>query len=422
MNITPYPKNLETAVNWDYKFWNTQPVTKVNESVILEKEFTLQEEKIEKLQDTPVKNEQGLLVSAPAACSLSLSEKNEQLQETLPENFAWVNYDLSKESDKEKISVFLNKFYGMDVNGEFSRQYNANYLEWLISDKQYIALGVEHKGTLMGFIYGHVTKTQVNKRQLDLVECSLLCIHPKLRYKGLTPKLVTELKRQFTVLGYKYGTFSTVNYLSMPFCSVVAHNRIISAKILLETGFVKLDETITLDAVKKTSKLPDEPTVDGFKKMEESHVDQAFDLFNQYMKKYNFHPIFSKDQFKTEFYNNKFITTYIIENKKGEVLDLVSYYTLPSLVLNKNEKYKTIKRGYLYYYTCVNTTPYKLLQNILIIGKKFGVDVFTALDNMENMYVLKELGFDESPTTYHEYMFNLKIPALQNFQVAKVFL
>ena len=45
-----------------------------------------------KKENTPEKNDQGLLASAPAACSLSLSEKNEQLQVTRTnEEFAFLN-------------------------------------------------------------------------------------------------------------------------------------------------------------------------------------------------------------------------------------------------------------------------------------------------------------------------------------------
>lgn len=394
MNQTPYPKNLETATKWEYKFWNTQPVTKFKENVMIDTEF--------QNNNTNISNQ----------------------PDALPEGFEWVNYDFSKSEDKQKVSTFLSKFYGLDVNAEFSKQYNENYLEWVSAGRTYVALGVEHKLAPMGFIYGYVQKTQVNRKKLDVVEVSLACIHPKLRYKHLLPRLITELRRQFNLLGYNYGTFSTSNYLSKPFCSSVVWNRIISAKILLESGFVKLDKSITLEAVKKSSYLPDEPTFGNyeFKKIEESHVDQTYDLFNRYIDKYNIHPIFTKEEFKREFFDNKFISTYVVEDENGYVIDFVSYYTLNTSVLVKNDKHKNIKRGYLYYYTCQNLTPYKLLQNILIIAKKYGVDVFTALDNMENMNVLRELGFDETPTTQHQYMYNIKIPTLQNTQIAKTYL
>ena len=392
MNLVPYPKNIDNATKWDFKFWSTQPVTKLNENIIVDTDSGI----TNTLQDS--------------------------LPDSLPENFEWKNYNLSDLGQRTKILVFLNKFYGTDINNEFSKQYSENYLEFISNNRTYVAVGVEHKDTIIGFIYGFVTKTQVNRKQLDLVEVSLLCIHSKLRYKRLTPKLILELKRQFNVLGYNYGTFSTVNYVAKPFTSSIAFNRIISAKILIDTEFVKLDKTITLESVKKVSFLPDKPSHVGFKKMEESHVDQAFDLFTEYIQKYNYHPIYTKDSFKMEFYNNKFINTYVMTDKNGNVTDFISYYTLNVTVLKKNQKYKNIKRGYLYYYTCVNSTPYKLLQNVLIMAKKYGTDVFTALDNMENTYVLKELGFDESPTTYHLYTYNFKIPNLQNVQVAKTFL
>lgn len=393
--MNQYPRNLDAAKKWEYKFWSSQPMPKVNESVMLDN--TIETEV--PINETP---------------------------EPLIDDFVWVTYDLSKEENKTKVSSFLDKYYGLDTLGEFSKQYNNAYLDWQTSgNKQYIALGVEYtkNNSLVGFIYGHVTKTQVNRKQLDLVETNLLCIHPKLREKKLTCKLVKELRRQFNILGYKYGTFSTVNYLSKPIASLNTYNRVLSAKVLVDTGFIKLDKNITLDTIKKESSLPEKISFDSFIKMEEKHVESAYKLFNQYMGRYNFHPIFTKEQFKTEFLDNKFITTYVIENevKDGNVLDFISYYTLVSRVNKKNEKYKTIKRGYLYYYTCLNSTPYKLLQNLLIMCKKYGVDVFTATENMENQYILKELGFDEAPTIHNYYLYNYKIPTLQNIQVAKLY-
>lgn len=395
MNQTPYPRNLEAAKKWEFKFWPTQPVPKLNEIVML---------------DSPIE---------PV-----VNSDNNIVPEVLPTDFEWVNYDLTNEDHKTKITTFLNKFYDIDVLGEFSKQYNNFYLDWLSNGKQYIALGVEYKknSALSGFIYGHVSKTQVNRKQLDLVEANLLCVHPNIRNKKLVPKLVKELKRQFNSLGYVYGTFSTVNYLPKPVTSLNTYTRVLSAKILIETGFVKLDKNITLATVKKEKSLPDKPTYDIFIKMEEKHLDQAFDLFNRYVQKYNFHPIFTKEQFRLEFLDNKFITTYVVEDKESSnVVDFISYYTLTTNVLKKNEKFKTIKRGYLHYYTCLNSTPYKLIQNLLIMANKYGVDVFTATDNMENYYILKELGFDESPTTLHYYFYNYKVPTLQNIQVAKLF-
>ena len=397
MNFSPYPKNYETAKKWTYNFWSTQPIAKLDETVFV---------------DTDIATQDSLNLENPV---------------TLLDDFTWVNYDLNNEEHKTKISTFLTKFYGLDTSLEFRKQYNNNYLEWISNNKKYIALGVEYtkKNTLIGFIYGCVRKQQVNRKKLDLVEVSLLCIHPKLRYKKLTPKLITEFKRQFNLLGYNYGAFSTTTYLSKPITSLCSFNRVLNAKILLETGFVKMDATITLDHVKKATYLPEQisykdTVYSNFTKMEEKHLDETYTLFNKYMGKYNFHPIFTKEQFQEEFLNNKFITSYVAEDKEGNVLDFVSYYTLTTDVLKKNEKYKNIKRGYLYYYSCVNCTPYKLIQNVLIMAKKYGVDVFTATENLENQFILRELGFDESPITYHQYLYNYKIPTLQNVQVGQV--
>ncbi|MCJ7637224.1 MAG: hypothetical protein MUO21_07010, partial [Nitrososphaeraceae archaeon] len=60
MNQTPYPKNFETALKWDYKFWDTQPVAKLKETVAVEGEFP----------------------------DVGINDK----PDSLPEGFNWVNY------------------------------------------------------------------------------------------------------------------------------------------------------------------------------------------------------------------------------------------------------------------------------------------------------------------------------------------
>lgn len=391
--LKDYPKNLETAVNinWNYKFWDSQPVAKLKENVILDQEINQE------------------------------IKENNQNPASLPNGFEWINYDFSKLEDRQKISIFLSKFYGIDSAGEFNRQYGESFLEFMSKDRVYIALGVEHKSAPMGCIFGYVQKTQVNRRILDMVDVSLACIHPKLRSKNLLPTLITELRRQFNLLGYKYGNFSTVNYLSCPYTSTSLWNRILNAKILIETGFVKLDSSITLKAVKKSKALPEDPSL-NFVKMNKDHIDQAYELFNKYMDKYNVHPIFSKDEFRREFYENKFINTFVLEDNNGIITDFLSYYVLDTNILVKNDNFKNIRRGYLYYYTCNNTTSYKIIQNAIILAKKYGVDVFSALDCMENANVLRELGFDETPTTFHNYVYGLKIKKLENYQVSKLYL
>lgn len=385
-----HPKNKENALKWDYKFWNTQPVLKLNE----------------------INNIDGQI--EPDKKILDIKQN----QFDLPDNFEWIKYDLNDVENCKFIANFLDKYYVEDANGEFRLHYDAEFIEWIYKNSNHVAIGVKvsKNNALVGFICGKVVKMQINKNKLDMIEVNLLCIHPNLRNKRLTPVLIKELTRQFNIIGYSKGLYTAGNYLPTPILTVNYYHKIINVKILHNTGFITLDPTTNLNNVIKTHKLPEQVSNENFKKVELKHLDEMYDVFNKYMEKYNLHPLFTKDEFKYTFFGNKFIVCYVVENNLGNVVDFISYYVMQSRVLKRNEKYKFIKKAYLYYYTSLNETPYSLIKNMLVIARNNNVDVFNATDILENGAILEEMKFERGTGTLHYYLYNWKIKPLKNLQ------
>jgi hypothetical protein len=88
--------------------------------------------------DTPVKNEQGLLVSAPAACSLSLSEKNEQLQDTILDRIlTQSSYELLPIAYKYGITENHSEWQGFikEISRRCSLEYKKKFV-WGILNKK----------------------------------------------------------------------------------------------------------------------------------------------------------------------------------------------------------------------------------------------------------------------------------------------
>jgi hypothetical protein len=83
----------------------------------------------------------------------------------------------------------------------------------------------------------------------------------------------------------------------------------------------------------------------------------------------------------------------------------------------KDSKGKIIKKGTLFYYTCLNHTIYALIKNILKIAENNGIDVFSAYNIMEHGCILKELNFDEFGADTYYYLYNWKVRALDNKQI-----
>ena len=393
-----YPKNLDSALKWDYKFWSTQPVPKF-------KDINYVDGQIINIDPSTIRQTPYELVEGFEWCSLNVNED-----------------DVVNNNNSVTISEFLDKYYIENSSNEFRLHYPADFIKWMYGHKLSLCIGVRHMQTksLMGLICGKVSNMQINKNKMDMIEINLLCIHPKLRQKRLTPVLIKEITRQFNLKGYYQGVYTDANYLPKPIITANYYHRAINIETLLATGFTQLDSTNDLENVKRVLHLPDKNSK-TFKKMESHHLDSVYELFNKYISKYNYHPIYTKEEFAYIFMDNKFVTSYVFENEYGDVKDFASYYTLPTKVL-KNEKYKFINKAYLFYYTSNETTPYKIINELLIVAKNNNIDVFDALNIMENESILKELKFEEGTGMLHYYFYNWQSKPLKNVQVGVVFM
>lgn len=373
-----------TANNNKFEFWSTQPVKKFSESVGIDQQIK------------------------------TFDINNTETE--LPKEFKW---DVI--TDYSELTGFLNKYYVEDSKNQFRLNYQNKMMEFIYNNTTNVLLCVRlvTNNVIVATICGKVVKTQINKNKVDNVEINFLCVHPKLRNKKLTPVLVSEIQRRFTLLGFQEGMFVSRNIIPTPVITAKYYHKIINPKVLVETGFIRLDQSTNLKNVKNSHKMPDNFYNKNFKKATENHIDQMFDLFQQYMSKYNMHPIYTIDEFKNHFMNEN-VTCYVIE-KDNKVVDFISYITMQTEVLQNNSKYKFIRRAYLYYYTATNETLYSLLKDMLIVARNSSIDVFDALDIMENTSALTDLGFDEGTGISNYYLYNRKIKNIKNIQCAKVF-
>jgi len=396
ITIMNYPKNLDDALKWNYKFWSTQPVKKIREITYIDGE-------IEHKTPDDILSDSG----------------------QLPDGFEWCNMDFNNEQDGKDITEFLNKYYIEDKSGNFRLHYSEELLHWMYNGKNHIAISVKYnvdnKKTIIGFVCGKVVKMQVNRKQLDMIEINLLCIHPKLRQKRLAPRLIKEITRQFNLKGYFYGIYTASTYLPAPVTTIKYFHRPINIEKMVATGFTRLTNNLTVEHIKNAVKIRGKPS-ELFVKMEPHHVDKAYELFNKYMEKYNYHPIYSLDEFNHLFMNNKFVSSYVLEDIHGNVLDFISYYTLQTRVLKNSDTDKNgfLNMAYLFYYSCANTSIYKLVNELIYVVHDSDVDVFTAFDIMENETVLTELGFEEGSGILHYYLYNWKTKPIKNNQLAVV--
>lgn len=100
-----------------------------------------------------------------------------------------------------------------------------------------------------------------------------------------------------------------------------------------------------------------------------------------------------------------------------KITDFVSFYSLESTIIDKETPHKTVKTAYLYYYAteaafglrasdALKTRLTLLMNDALILAKRFKFDVFNALSLMDNALFLEDLKFGKGDGQLHYYLYN----------------
>jgi glycylpeptide N-tetradecanoyltransferase len=107
--------------------------------------------------------------------------------------------------------------------------------------------------------------------------------------------------------------------------------------------------------------------------------------------------------------------SYVVEDDKGKITDLLSYYALNSHVLN-HEKYDKINIAYASYCVAQGNDDQRLkrlFKDALILARKDDFDVFNVTEVMQHKKVLEDLMFKLGDGKLHHYLYNWKVPACE---------
>ncbi|MBA42930.1 MAG: hypothetical protein CMF62_02835 [Magnetococcales bacterium] len=376
------PTDKLSAMKKKYSFWNTQPVTKINEEVIEEGE-------INKLTNVPSK-------------SIGL-----------PDTFEWKIFNNKNDQDTKFIYDFLSKNYYEYGEEDFRLNYTYSFLKWVFNNPRGIYLvGIMKNDKLYGFISGVKTEMIINQEIVNTIDVNFLCVDYKMRNKKMSTSLIKEITRLANCDNISVGIYTSARYLPKPFTSVNYFHRPINFKKLVETGFCTIDKDADLNSASKYYDL-DNTNDDNFVLMEKKHIEDAYECFKEYMQKYNFCPNYDIKTFEYLFLNDQVVSYVMLENDK--VIDFISYYKL-----NCKSKNKIISVGYLYYYSSLKTTIYKLFENLLRVAKKNEIDVITLNTFMENQSIIDLSQCVEGTGSLHYYAYNYRIKDLQHNQIAKI--
>ncbi|OMH79733.1 Glycylpeptide N-tetradecanoyltransferase [Zancudomyces culisetae] len=337
-----------------HEFWDTQPVQR-------------QDRKIAK--DGPIHPDIPL-------------EKVPREPVTLPEGYYWSEINVDDEAQLKEIHNLLSVNYVEDVDEMFRFKYSADFLIWALKSPGYRSewnIGIRNTGNkeLQGFVSGTEMDLRVNEtNRLKMTEINFLCLSKKLRKSRMAPLLIKEITRRTHLKGIFQALYTAGVRLPTPFTICQYYHRPLNIRKLVDTGFSKVPPGSSLSALVahydlKANIYGEEKLIGQLggnvrvRPMQAKDVPQVRKLLNRYLRaRSRMHPVFDNDETVGHWLlpRTHTVYSYVVEeihagtnNPTGKVLDMISFYMLPSTVLS-DSKHSHVNCAYLFYY-CVNPEP-----------------------------------------------------------------
>ena len=384
--------SLHVAEVADHKFWETQPVGQLK----------------------PELDKRG--PEGPIDDPMTVADVRQEGY-ALPDSFEWCSCDMNDAKTNEEVYELLDKNYVEDDDAMFRFCYSKEFLRWALQPPGYHMdwhLGVRVVGTgkLVAFISGVPARMVVNGKEIDLAEINFLCIHKKPRAKRLAPMLIREITRRVNLRGIWQAAYTAGVVLPKPIGTARYWHRSLNVKKLVEIGFTRLHARTTMSRTIKLFKLEPKPATPGIRPMVDADVPKVTALVNAYLRKFAVAPHFTEQEVKHHLsVREGVVYSYVVEDpdEPGSITDFVSFYSLPSTVIQGHGGHDTLRAAYSYYNVPAKTDIKQLMEDALILARSKDFDVFNALDLMENARFLKDLKFGIGDGNLRYYLYNWRL-------------
>jgi len=385
-------KKQEAAGPKEHKFWNTQPV--------------LQEE---------LKEEEYGPIEVQTVDDIRKEPYN------MPAGFEWCSVDVTNDAEIQEVYTLLTENYVEDDDNMFRFDYSVPFLRWALTPPGFnpdlhIGVRASKSGKLMGFITGIPQRMQVYADAVQMVEINFLCVHKKLRAKRLAPVLIKEVTRRTNLTGVFQAVYTAGVVLPKPVAECRYWHRSLNPKKLIDVGFSRLRPKTTLQRTIKDYRLPAAPGVPGFRAMEPGDVPQVQALLANYLARHTrVYPLLDEAEVGHWLLPTPgVVSSYVVEDpgSPGTLTDVCSFYHLPSSIIG-NPEHRTLFAGYSFYNVAGSLEWIDLMRALLIKARDEGMDVFNALDLMQNQTFLQDLKFGIGDGHLQYYLYNWKCPKVE---------
>ncbi|XP_035510759.1 glycylpeptide N-tetradecanoyltransferase 1 [Morone saxatilis] len=387
-------KTMEEATRRSYQFWDTQPVPKLGETVT--SHGSIEPDK-DHIREEPY---------------------------SLPQGFSWDTLDLGNAAVLKELYTLLNENYVEDDDNMFRFDYSPEFLLWALRPPGWLpqwhcGVRVNSNQKLVGFISAIPASIRIYDIEKKMVEINFLCVHKKLRSKRVAPVLIREITRRVNLEGIFQAVYTAGVVLPKPVGTCRYWHRSLNPRKLIEVKFSHLSRNMTMQRTMKLYRLPEAPKTQGLRPMTKKDVPVVHRLLREYLSQFHLVPAMNQEEVEHWLLpRENIIDTFLVEND-GKVTDFLSFYTLPSTIMN-HPVHRSLKAAYSFYNVHTTTTLLDLMSDALILAKSKGFDVFNALDLMENKNFLEKLKFGIGDGNLQYYLYNWKCPSMGSEKVGLV--
>jgi glycylpeptide N-tetradecanoyltransferase len=309
----------------------------------------------------------------------------------------------------------------------FRFDYSKDFLRWHLTTPGYrkdwhLAVFKETGDTkkMVGFISAIPVHIYIYHTDVKMVEINFLCVEQKYRSHRLAPVLIKEITRRVHLQNLWQAVYTAGVLLPKPVAKCTYYHRNLNIQKLLDVKFTYLSPNLNLARAKGVYKLPKETSVPNIRPMEANDVDAVYNLLKENMSKFKIKAYYSKEEVAHWMVpRKKVVYSYVIFNDKNEVTDFISFYSLPSSVLN-HDVHNTLYAAYSFFNVATSITYKELIRNALILAKNEGFDVYNALNIMDNGSVFGDLLFGMGDGSLKYYFYNYQCPPVEPNELAIV--
>lgn len=392
------PKTLQQARTRTYRFWETQPVPKLDGS-----------------DDSDVTH-------GPITEDVTSVRKEPY---SLPPGFSWDTLDLSNSTVLRELCTLLNENYMEEDDNTIRFDFSPEYLQWALQPPNWSAqwhcgVRVSSNNKLVGFIAAVPANVFIYDKEKRMVHVKFLCVHKKLRLKRMTPVLIRELTRRVNRQGLHQAVYTAVSVLPTPLTSCRYWNRPLNPRKLMDVSYPGLLQGTNTQRAVKFNRLPEVTKTPGLRQVTKEDLAGIHSLLQQDRCKLHLGPILSVEEVEHWFFSKEnVIDTYVVEGPDGTLTGVVSFHSVFSRVLN-HPVHTGLRTAYLLHVASTDTDVMDLMEDCLVLAKAKGCDLFSALDFMENQQFLEKLKFSISGKRLHFYLYNWTCPKMNPDKVGFV--